>query len=119
QTVDDQADDFSRLPERGGTPLVFMITWGWLDHDGQWQSGQLVARELSHSAEAEMKADWLAELRQLGDSFGVELRDIRLIHWGNSEVPLPDLDWFDFLDNVIHPEPVTIRGAFGFALAEG
>jgi hypothetical protein len=31
---------------------------------------------------------------------------------------LPDLNWLNLLDNLIHAEPVTVRGAFGSGLAE-
>jgi hypothetical protein len=118
QAVNDQADDFSRVPGRGGTAMFFMITWGFVHGNGQWQTGQLVARELSRSAEDDMKTAWLAQLERLADTYRVKLREIRLIHWGNPHVPVPDLNWFDLLDNLIHPEPVTVRGAFGFCLAE-
>jgi hypothetical protein len=118
QAVEDQADDFSRVPDRGGTAMRFMITWGFLDHDGRWQTGQLVASELSLSAKAEMTAAWQTELSRLAQTSGVQLRDIRLFHWGSHEGLLPDLNWFPLLENLIHPEPVTVRGAFGFGLLE-
>jgi hypothetical protein len=118
QAVDDQADDFNRVPERGGTAMFFMITWGWLDRDGQWKSEQLVARDLSPAAEEEMKSAWLTELKGLADMHGVQLRDVRLFHWGSHKAVLPDLNWFPLLHNLIHPEPVTVRGAFGFGLTE-
>jgi len=118
QSIDDQADDFSQLPDRGGTAMVFMITWGFVDRINQWQSGQLVARDLSLSAEAELKAAWQAQLERWADAEGVHVRDIRLIHWGNPEVPLPELNWLDLLDKLTHAEPITVRGAFGFGLAE-
>jgi hypothetical protein len=118
QALYDQADDFSRVPERGGTAMFFMITWGWLDRGGQWQSQQLVARDLSASAEAEMIIAWQTELSGLANRHGVQLRDVRLFHWGTHEGLLPDLNWFSLLENLIHREPVTVRGAFGFGLAE-
>jgi hypothetical protein len=31
QMVTDQMDDFSRLPERGGVEMVFIVNWGWHD----------------------------------------------------------------------------------------
>jgi hypothetical protein len=118
QSVNDQADDFSRLPDRGGTAMVFMITWGFVDRKGLWQTGQLVARDLSLGAEAELKAAWKAQLDRWADAERVRVQDIRLIHWGNSEVPLPDLNWLDLLDVLIYEEAVAVRGAFGFGLAE-
>jgi hypothetical protein len=98
--------------------MFFMITWGFLDRDGQWQTGQLVARDLSPSAEAEMITAWQTELNRLAGMHGVQLRDIRLFHWGSHETLLPDLNWFPLLHNLIREERVTVRGAFGFGLAE-
>jgi len=118
QGVEDQADDFSRVPERGGTAMLFMITWGFLDRDGHWQTRQLIARDLSPSAEAKMIAAWQTELNQLAEMRGIGLRDIRLFHWGTHEALLPDLNWFPILRNLIHEEPIAVRGAFGFGLAE-
>jgi hypothetical protein len=119
ESVNDQDDDFNELPDRGGTPMVFMITWGWLDRTGEWQSRQLIARDLSPSAETDMKAAWQAELTQLADSQGVKTADIRLFHWG----PLHHLEGrvgapFDLLENLIHKEPVAVRGAFSFGMAD-
>src|SRR5207245_2701112 len=116
--VEDQADDFNRIPERGGTAMFYMLTWGFVDRDDRWQSFQLIARELSSTAEAEMITAWRTALSRLADSNGIQMRDIRLFHWGSHEALLPDLNWFSLLDNLIHPEPVTVRGAFGFGLAE-
>jgi hypothetical protein len=119
ESVNDQNDDFNELPRRGGTPMVFMITWGWLDHAGQWQSRQLIARDLSQAAETAMKASWQAELAQLADSHGVRPEDIRLFHWGPLNLPpLPLNNPFDLLENLIHKEPVAVRGAFSFGMAD-
>src|SRR5207245_4229259 len=43
---------------------------------------------------------------------------VPLFHWGSQEGLLPDVNWFSLLDNLIRPEPVTVRGAFGFGLTE-
>jgi hypothetical protein len=118
QAVEDQADDFNLVPERGGTAMFFMITWGWVDPDGQWRSRQLVSRDLSSSAEAEMISAWQTELNGLADMYRVAPRDVRLFRWGSQGGLLPDLNWFSLLDNLIRPEPVTVRGAFGFGLTE-
>jgi hypothetical protein len=133
ESVNDQDDDFNELPDRGGTPMVFMITGGWVDHSGTWQSRQLIARDLSPSAETEMKAAWQAELTQLADSHGVKPEDIRLFHWGPLNLPPPLRDaaafpspsgggqgggFLDLLENLIHKEPVAVRGAFSFGMAD-
>ena len=116
--VTDQADDFSHLPERGGTAMVYMITLGWLGGNGRWQSEQMIARDLSLAAEAELKADFRKGLTRIAEGTAVPVEKLRLFHWGIPEVPLPDRKWYDLLENVIYREPVAVRGAFGFGLSD-
>jgi hypothetical protein len=118
QTVTDQMDDFSRLPERGGTEMVFMVNWGWLDRAGQWQTRQLVARDLSSEAESALSEAWKVELEQLAKSAGVSLADLRLTHWGSTRLLLPSMNWHDILLELILEEPIAVRGSFGFGLEE-
>jgi hypothetical protein len=118
QTVTDQMDDFSRLPERGGTKMVFILNWGWVDNAGQWQTRQLVASDLSAEAEAALSDAWKLELEALADSDGVRLIDLRLTHWGSTRLLLPELNWHDILLELILEEPIAVRGSFGFGLAE-
>jgi len=118
QTVTDQMDDFSRFPERGGTEMVFMVNWGWLDRAGQWHTRELVARDLSAAAESELSEAWTAELERLAQSAGVRLADLRLHHWGSTRLLLPEMNWHDLLLELILEEPIAVRGAFSFGLAE-
>ena len=114
--VTDQADDFSQLPERGGAPMVYMITLGWLSGDGRCQTKQLIAQDLSLAAETELKAASKKELTRIAESAGVPVEKLRLFHWGIPQVPWPDGNWYDLLENLIYREPVAVRGAFGFGL---
>ena len=114
--VTDQAEDFTQLPERGGAPMVYMITWGWISGDGRWQTKQLIARDLSLAAETELKAASKKELTRIAEQAGVPVEKLRLFHWGIAQFPWPDGNWYDLLDNVIYREPVAVRGAFGFSL---
>jgi hypothetical protein len=138
ESVNDQDDDFKQLPERGGTAMFFMITFGWVDGNGQWQSRQLIARDLTRSGETDLRIAWQTELSTLAKSHGLQAQDIRLFHWGPLPPTLRDLTpplrdavsfppplaggrvgaWFDVLENLIHKEPVTVRGAFTFGLAD-
>jgi hypothetical protein len=118
QTVSDQMDDFSQLPERGGTEMVFIVNWGWLDRTGQWQAGQAVGRDLSAEAELALSEAFKKELEQLAKSAGVALADIRLTHWGSTRLLLPELDWHDILLDLILGEPIAVHGSLGFGLEE-
>jgi hypothetical protein len=118
QTVTDQMDDFSRLPERGGTEMVFMVNWGWLDRAGQWQARQLVAHDLSSEAELMLSEAWKAELERLAKSAGGPVADVRLTHWGSTRLLLREMSWHDILLELILEEPIGVRGALGFGLQE-
>jgi hypothetical protein len=118
QTVTDQMDDFSRFPERGGSDMVFMVSWGWLDRAGRWQSRRLVAGDLSAEAESALSVAWKTELHETAKSAGLSIVDLRLYHWGSRRLLLPELGWHDILVELILEEPVAIRGSFGFGLAE-
>lgn len=117
-SVTDQADDFSHLPDRGGVAIVYMITLGWDARNGQWQSEQLIVRDLSLAAEAELKAAFKVALTRIAEGATVPVEKLRLFHWGIPEVPLPDGKWYDLLENVIYCEPIAVRGAFGFGLPD-
>jgi hypothetical protein len=118
QRVTDQMDDFSRLPERGGVEMVFIVNWGWHDPAGQWHTGQLVAQDLSGQAESALSEAWKIELEQIAKSAGVRLDDLRLYHWGSTRLLLPQMSWRDILLELILEEPIAVRGSFGFSLEE-
>ena len=58
ETVSDLADDFSRIPERGGQPLIFMIGCGHIE-DGDWIFASFTADSLAEPAEARIIDEWL------------------------------------------------------------
>jgi hypothetical protein len=111
-------DDFTRLPERGGVEMVFLVNCGWLDRAGRWQSRQLIAHDLSAQAESALSTAWRTELGQIAKSAAVPLADLRLYHWGSTRLLLPDLDWHDILYELILEEPIAVRGSLGFGLEE-
>ena len=118
QTVTDQMDEFSRLPERGGIEMVYLVTWGWFDRAGQWQSRHLSAHDLSAQAELALSEAWKAELEQIANSAGTRLADLRLYHWGSARLLRREMDWHDILLELVLEEPVAVRGSFGFGLPE-
>ena len=115
--VTDQMDDFSRLPERGGVEMVFMVNWGWHDRAGQWHTRQLVAHDLSAQAESALSEAWKIELEQIAISAGVPLVELRLNHWGSTHLPLPELNWHDMFVELILEEPISVRGSLSSGLA--
>lgn len=132
ETVSDLADDFSRIPERGGQPMIFMIGCGHLE-DGKWTFASFTADALTEPEEARVIDDWIAHMRAARDRLDPGGDDPPVIHWSPAEVSnfetaynsavqrhadriWPSPRWFDFLGKVVREEPVVVRGALGFGL---
>jgi hypothetical protein len=127
--VTNLADDFSRIPEEGGQPLIFTIGCGHMEN-GQWRFSQWICERLTEACEAEIIDAWLAHMTAVSGSTDLPAL---VIHWAPAE-PInyeleydsakkrhpeknwPELRWFDFLNRVVKAEPVVVRGAMAFGL---
>ena len=136
ETVSDINDDFSRFPERGGQPLIFMIGCGHVE-DGEWRFSCFVADRLTAKAEATAIDSWIEHVRSVRRRLGVTETPLAF-HWAHAEqstlekaynsarkrhnekrwADSTDFIWFDLLKNVVNAQPVVVRGAFGFGLKE-
>ena len=130
--LQDLADDFTTFPRKGGQALIFQIGCGTY-RDRTWRFRQFTVDDLSLEAEARMIDDWLAYLRTTCADTATELGEARLVHWSQAEQSnferaydnargrhpdrqWPKLPWYDLLRDVIHAEPVVVKGAFSFSL---
>ena len=140
ETVSDLDDDFSRIPERGGQPLIFMVGCGHLE-DGDWQFECFIADRLDERSEAKVIDDWFEHMTEVRDRLAPGA-DPKVIHWSPHETVTletafdaavkrhqatgwlhtrkqeawPHPNWFDYLNKVMKREPVVVRGAHGFGL---
>ena len=140
ETVSDLDDDFSRIPERGGQPLIFMVGCGHLE-DGDWQFECFIADRLDERSEAKVIDDWFEHMTEVRDRLAPGV-DPKVIHWSPHETVTletafdaavkrhqatgwqhtrkqeawPHPNWFDYLNKVMKREPVVVRGAHGFGL---
>lgn len=132
ETVSDLADDFTRIPERGGQTLIFMIGCGHIE-GGQWQFECFVADALTEANEAEIIDLWLTHMEAARQRLAPADESPKVIHWSPAEVSNfetaynsakerhPDKNWasprwFDFLNRVVKLEPIVVRGAMAFGL---
>ncbi|MEX1253615.1 MAG: hypothetical protein WEE64_04680 [Dehalococcoidia bacterium] len=132
ETVSDLADDFSRIPEKGGQTLIFMIGCGHVE-EGQWRFESFLVDALTEPEEAQMIDAWVEHMAATRSRLAADGDEPRLIHWSPAEVTnfetaynaarkrhpeknWPVLRWFDFLRKVMREEPVVIRGALAFGL---
>jgi hypothetical protein len=131
ETVTNLADDFTRVPEQNGQPLIFMVGCGHVE-DGEWQFRCFIANQLSEPAEATMLDEWFAHMDSVTDRL-TPGHQPNVIHWSPAETSSletayrsaterhpekhwPRPNWFDFLKKVVKEEPVVVRGAMGFGL---
>ena len=130
--VSDLSDDFTRMPEKGGQPLIFMIGCGHLE-DSQWSFKSFTVDVLCETSEAAIIEEWIEHMESVRIRLAPNRGEPILFHWSHAEVTTfqnayksardrhptqnwPSLRWFDFLGNVVREEPVVVKGAFGFGL---
>ncbi|MFC1610307.1 DEAD/DEAH box helicase [Myxococcota bacterium] len=132
ETVSDLDDDFSRIPQKGGQPLIFMIGCGHIE-DGKWAFKCFTADALNEDAEAGIIDAWLDHMAGVKGRLSKVPDPPLVFHWSHAEVSTLETaynsaaarhpakawsipNWFDFLKNVIRTEPVVVRGALAFGL---
>lgn len=132
ETVSDLDDDFSRIPEKGGQPLIFMVGCGHVEN-GQWQWACFTADALTEDAEAKIIDDWLTHMAKVKKQLNPNGEPPLVFHWSHAEQSTFETafnsacerhpekswiapNWFDFLKRVIREEPVVARGAMAFGL---
>ena len=133
ETVSDLDDDFSKIPQRGGQPLIFMIGCGHVD-DGSWRFECFIADDLTEPSECAAIENWLKHMASVRNRVAPDSNP-RVIHWSGHEQSTLDTaynaatrrhpqrsaawaspNWFDLLKLVVKAQPVVVRGAHGFGL---
>ena len=131
ETVSSLDDDFSRIPERGGQELIFMIGCGHIE-DSEWRYACFVTDDLTEPEEARAIDGWFAHMHAVRDRLAPGT-DPYVIHWSPAEETWfetawyaavkrhpeknwPHPNWFDFLSRVVEREPVVVRGSHDFGL---
>jgi hypothetical protein len=133
ETTNGLDDDFRSLPQKGGQSLIFMVGCGHVV-DGQFHFRCFTAEALTEFAEADILDQWFAHMDEVQARVGFEGKPL-VFHWSNAERSVledaynsarrrhPERSWlpprwFDFLKQVVRPEPVVVRGALGFGLKD-
>lgn len=132
ETVEDLDDDFSRIPEKGGQPLIFMVGCGHVEN-GEWQFAQFTVDALTEGHEAGILDAWFAHMAAVRQRLDPDGDEPRLFHWSHHEPTQfetaynsakarhvgnswPTPRWFDFLREVMTAQPVVVRGSLEFGL---
>ncbi len=131
ETVNDLDDDFSALPWKRGKPLIFMIGCGHVEN-GEWKFAEFTVENMSEASEREIITQWGDHMRDVTRRLGAFDGPL-VFHWSPAEVSMlssaynsararhleadwPDVNWFDFLTEVVKKEPVVVKGSLGFSL---
>jgi len=132
ESVSDLNDDFSKMPERAGTPMVFMIGCGHVER-GEWVFRQFTTSLLTHSEERRILEEWFAYMATVRETIDPKGSLPLIFHWSPAErmslaaeynsvavrhpdIEWPELAWFDFYTEVMTAEPVVVKGAMDFGL---
>ena len=132
----DLNDDFSKLPEKGGQPLIFMIGCGHMEN-GEWQFGCWVTDQLSEDEELHIIREWIEHMTAVRDRIDPVNLQPRIYHWSWAEpgqletnynsarnrhgdqADWPDdLGFYDFLREVMQKERVVVKDTWGFGLKD-
>jgi hypothetical protein len=135
ETVSDLDDDFSRLPEKNGQPLIFMIGCGHYEQN-KWCFKAFTLEGLTLGSELQIINDWIDHMEAVRKRVAIDVAKPLIFHWSPAEVSVLETaynsarkrhndlplapNWFDFLNRVIKPSQladcVVINGAMGFGL---
>ena len=80
----DLNDDFAKLPEKGGQPLIFMIGCGHTEN-GDWQFKSLIVNHLSETEEIRIIQEWVDHMVAVRDRLDPANGEPRIIHWSQAE----------------------------------
>jgi predicted RecB family nuclease len=130
ETANDLNDNFEKLPDRGGQNLIFMIGCGH-EEEGEWKFECFICDRMREADERVQIEKWIDHMKRTCLSLGG--MNPHVFHWSPHEkVSLtthfesarkrhpgndwPEPTWYDFLNKVVKPEPVTVKGAYAFGL---
>lgn len=133
ETVSNLDDQFDRLPEKAGQPLIFMVGCGHVEN-GAWQFRCFIADALTVEEEASTLDRWFGHMEEVRQRLAPDLAQPHVFHWSHAETTSlsgdmasaeerhrdrvwPKIGWFDLLARVARTNhPLVVRGAFGFGL---
>ena len=128
ETLNSMNDDFTRLPEPNGKPMIFMVGCGH-EEDGEFKFKVWTAREETYDEENRIIEEWLNHMEETRSRLAPQVERPHLFHWFRHEpVELGkaadrhnrpdwrDVPWYDLLAKVMRAEPVIVRGVHGHSL---
>jgi hypothetical protein len=130
ETVSGLDDDFTKMPNKGGQNLIYMIGCGHVEA-GEWQFTVFTCDRLTLGCERQIIDAWMAHMMAVQERLWPSGKPL-VFHWSHAETSSlntsfdsarkrhqadwPELQWFDFLVRVMREEPVVIKGSLAFGL---
>ncbi len=129
----DLNDDFSKLPEKGGQPIIFMIGCGYLE-EKQWRFKSFTTDRLTEDEELRIIQEWAQHMSSVRKLLDPGNETPRIFHWSKAEITVlesshnsarirhgkraewPEFNWCDLLTEVVRKEPVVVQGSLDFGL---
>lgn len=131
ETVSDLDDDFSALPIKGGSPRIFMVGCGHIEH-GEWKFAIFTADAMTDADEECVLRDWTDHMEAVRQRLAPEIERPLVFHWSKAEVSFYSsaynaaikrlstfshhVRWYDLLTEVIRAHPFVVNGALAFGL---
>ena len=110
ETVSDLADNFSRIPERGGQPLIFMIGCGHME-EGQWLFRCFVTDDLTEPSEQKIIADWLDHIAEVKLRLNLDDYEPKVIHWSRAETGALETNYNAMSPTILMHWAIVLRTA--------
>jgi predicted RecB family nuclease len=138
ETTLDLYDDFAAFPEKGSTPLIYMVGCGWLEDPldpSTWQFRGFVTDRLTEENESRILDEWIEFMREACEERGTTFDTARLFHWSGAEPSFLDtqynspvkrhdrpdwarLPWVDLWKDLFKAQPILVGGTSGYGLKE-
>ncbi|MBS1717344.1 MAG: hypothetical protein JSS72_06405 [Armatimonadetes bacterium] len=131
ETVSDLDDPFDSLPEKGGSPRIFMVGCGHIE-DGEWRFSIFTADAMTDDEERRVLCEWLEHMEAVRRRLAPEVERPLVFHWSHAENSFlttaynsavnrlsgdwPEVHWYDLLTKVVKAQPFVANGAMAFGL---
>lgn len=125
ETASNLSDDFTSLPNKGGSEIIFLIGCIFVDENGLAEHKILLTDYLDHNSESKILIEWINWIDSKQKKY---VKKLPFYHWSHAEFTfikkaherhgfeyLVNLELYDLL-KIFKSEPILIKGAFNYGL---
>ncbi|MCH7905626.1 MAG: ribonuclease H-like domain-containing protein [Armatimonadetes bacterium] len=128
ETLNSLNDDFTKLPNMNGKPMIFMIGCGH-EENSDFVFKVWTMEEETYEEEKRIIEEWLAYMEETRKRLASNIEQPHIFHWFRHEPgelgkaadrhdqpQWKDVPWYDLLKKLMKEEPVMVRGTQGHSL---